>query len=125
METKDGKQVIYTKDRDEWRKWLQDNCQKENSVWLILFHKKSKTQSVKLIEATEEALCFGWIDSLCKKRDAESYYLTFSKRNPKRSNWSKPNIERAERLIKEGRMTEQGQRLIDIAKESGKWILQG
>jgi uncharacterized protein YdeI (YjbR/CyaY-like superfamily) len=125
METKDGKQAIYAKDRDEWRKWLQDNCQKESSVWLILFHKKSKTQSIKLIEATEEALCFGWIDSLCKKRDAESYYLTFSKRNPKRSNWSKPNIERAERLIKEGRMTEHGQRLIDIAKESGKWTFQG
>jgi uncharacterized protein YdeI (YjbR/CyaY-like superfamily) len=68
-------------------------------------------------------LCFGWIDSLCKKRDAESYYLTFSKRNPKRSNWSRPNIERAERLVIEGRMTEHGQRLIDIAKESGKWTL--
>lgn len=123
METKDGKQAISAKDRDEWRKWLQDNCQKENSVWLILFHKKSKTQSVTLIEATEEALCFGWIDSLCKKRDSESYFLTFSKRNPKRSNWSKPNIERAERMIKEGRMTEYGQRLIEIAKESGKWII--
>jgi uncharacterized protein YdeI (YjbR/CyaY-like superfamily) len=68
-------------------------------------------------------LCFGWIDSLCKKRDSESYFLTFSKRNPKKSNWSKPNIERAERMIKEGRMTEYGQRLIEIAKESGKWIL--
>ena len=123
METKDGKQAISAKDREEWRKWLQDNCQKENSVWLILFHKKSKTQSVTLIEATEEALCFGWIDSLCKKRDSESYFLTFSKRNPKRSNWSKPNIERAERMIKEGRMTEYGQRLIEIAKESGKWII--
>lgn len=123
METKDGKQAIIAKDRDEWRKWLQDNSQKESSVWLILFHKKSKTQSVTLIEATEEALCFGWIDSLCKKRDSESYFLTFSKRNPKKSNWSKPNIERAERMIKEGRMTEYGQLLIEIAKESGKWIL--
>jgi uncharacterized protein YdeI (YjbR/CyaY-like superfamily) len=121
METKADKKAIYARDREEWRNWLKKNCQKENSVWLILFHKKSKIKSVKLIEATEEALCFGWIDSLCKKRDTESYYLTFSPRNPKRSNWSKPNIERAERMIKERRMTKHGQRLIDIAKQTGKW----
>lgn len=124
MEIKDGKQAIYAKDREEWRNWLHDNCQKESSVWLILFHKKSKTQSVKLIEATEEALCFGWIDSLCKKRDTDSFYLTFSPRNPKKSNWSLPNIERADRMIKEGRMTEYGQRLIDIAKQAGKWKIK-
>ena len=124
METKDGKQAIYAKDRGEWRKWLQDNCQKERSVWLILYHKKSKTLSVNLIEATEEALCFGWIDSLCKKRDSESYYLTFSKRNPKKSNWSNTNIERAERLIKEGSMTEHGLLLIDNAKQAGKWKIK-
>ena len=121
METKDGKTAVYAQSRQQWRDWLQANCEKENSVWLILFHKKSKHQSVSLIEATEEALCFGWIDSLCKKRDEESYYLTFSKRNEKKSNWSKPNIERAERMIQEGKMTHYGRRLIDIAKQKGKW----
>ncbi len=121
METKDGKQAVYARQRAEWRNWLNQNSQTEQSVWLILYHKKSKTQSVNLVEATEEALCFGWIDSLCKKRDAESYYLTFSKRNPKKSNWSKPNIERAERMIREGLMTKQGQQLIDLAKQAGKW----
>jgi uncharacterized protein YdeI (YjbR/CyaY-like superfamily) len=73
------------------------------------------------VEATEEALCFGWIDSLCKKRDQESYYLTFGPRNHKRSRWSAPNKERAMRMIEKGLMTEQGQRLIDIAKENGTW----
>ena len=121
METKDGKQAIYAKTRKEWRKWLTKNSQTEKSVWLILYHKKSKVESVNLIDATEEALCFGWIDSLCKKRDAESFYLTYSPRNPKKSKWSKPNIERAERMIKEGLMTEHGQKVIDIAKEQGKW----
>lgn len=121
MDAKDGKIAVYAQTRQQWRAWLQTNSQKEKSVWLILFHKKSKTPSVTLIEATEEALCFGWIDSLCKKRDEESYYLTFSPRNPKRSNWSKPNIERAERMIQAGLMTEHGQQLIDIAKQAGKW----
>ncbi|WP_035647108.1 YdeI family protein [Flavobacterium sp. ASV13] len=123
METKDGKLAVYAETRADWRKWLSENGANEKSVWLILYHKKSQTKSVNLIEATEEALCFGWIDSLCKKRDTESYYLTFSHRNPKTSKWSKTNIERAERLIAQNLMTEQGQRLIDIAKEQGKWII--
>ncbi|GAB3996638.1 hypothetical protein GCM10028807_39710 [Spirosoma daeguense] len=123
METKDGKLAVYAKTQDEWRNWLTANCQTEKSVWLIFYHKKSNVPGINLIDATEEALCFGWIDSLCKKRDAESYYLTFSPRNPKTSKWSKPNIERAERMILEGRMTEHGQRLIEVAKQQGKWVL--
>jgi len=122
METKDGKLTIYAKTRADWRKWLAKNSQKEKSIWLILYHKKSKVESVNLNDATEEALCFGWIDSLCKKRDAESYYLTFTPRNPKKSNWSKPNIVRAEKMIEQGLMTEYGQQLIDIAKQKGAWI---
>lgn len=122
METKDGKIAIYARTRGEWRVWLRKNGRKEKSVWLILYHKKSNVPCVDRIEATEEALCFGWIDSLCKKRDAESYYLTFSPRNPKTSNWSPCNVERAERMIQQGRMTKYGQRLIDIAKEKGKWV---
>ena len=121
METKDGKQAVRAITRKEWRKWLKQNSQHEKSVWLILYHKKSNVQSVNLNDATEEALCFGWIDSLCKKRDAESFYLTFTPRNPKKSKWSKPNIERAERMIEQGLMTKQGRYVIDIAKQAGKW----
>ena len=120
MEIKDGKQAIYAETREEWRNWLAKHSQSEKSVWLILYHKKSKTPSININEATEEALCFGWIDSLAKKRDGESYYLTFTPRNP-RSKWSKPNRERAQRLIESGLMTEHGQRLIDSAKEKGTW----
>mgnify|MGYP001042370418 CR=1 FL=1 len=121
IELKDGKEAIYARTRDDWRKWLIENSQTKKSVWLILYHKKSKVESINLNDATEEALCFGWIDSLCKKRDFESYYLTFSQRNVKKSNWSKPNIERAERMIEKGLMTEYGQLTIDIAKSKGKW----
>ncbi|RKR04769.1 hypothetical protein C8C83_4102 [Flavobacterium sp. 90] len=121
METKDGKLAIYAQTRNDWRNWLQENSQIEKSVWLILYHKKSKVESINLIDATEEALCFGWIDSLCKKRDGESYYLTFTPRNPKKSKWSQPNRDRAERMIEQGLMTEYGQLLIDIAKQNGKW----
>ena len=56
-----------------------------------------------------------------KKRDDESFYLTFTPRNPKKSNWSKSNRERAEKMTEMGLMTEHGQALIDIAKRTGKW----
>lgn len=120
IEIKDGKPAIYAKTRGEWRKWLQQNTQSATSVWLIQYHKKSKVQSVNYNDAMEEALCFGWIDSKAKKRDAESFYLTMTPRNPK-SKWSKPNRDRAEKMIEKERMTPAGQQLIDIAKNKGTW----
>lgn len=124
METKDGKQAVYAKTREEWRNWLEQNSQSEKSVWLILYHKKSKTKSINYNNAIEEALCFGWIDCKGNKRDFESFYLKFTPRKPK-SNWSKPNRERVERMLEKGLMTERGQALIDIAKSTGKWDTHG
>ncbi|SKC83817.1 YdeI/OmpD-associated family protein [Ohtaekwangia koreensis] len=120
MEMKDGKQAVYAKTRKEWRQWLRANSQTEKSVWLILYHKKSNVECVTNDDATEEAVCFGWIDSLCKKRDSQSYYLTFTPRKPK-SKWSKPNRDRAEKMIQKRLMTKQGQKAIDLAKEIGTW----
>lgn len=76
--------------------------------------------SVTLEEATEEALCFGWIDSFMKPIDQDSYALRYSPRRPG-SNWSEVNKKRAVRLIEEGRMTEAGLAKIDEAKQNGKW----
>ena len=120
METNKGVETFYAKTRVQWRKWLQKNSQSKKEVCLILYNKGSDTKSVTYAEAVEEALCFGWIDSLTNKRDEESRYQRFSPRKPN-SNWSKSNIERVERMIKEGLMTEQGQKLIDFAKQKGMW----
>lgn len=114
------KLAFYAPTRKEWREWLIANGETEKSVLLIIYHKKSKTPGIKYEEAVEEALCFGWIDSRANSRDSESYYQNFTPRNPK-SKWSKSNRERVERLIEEGKMTHNGQRLIDIAKQTGKW----
>lgn len=120
MESKDGKPAIHAKTRGEWRKWLMKHGDTQPSVWLILYHKTSQVKCINLEEATEEALCFGWIDSQTKKRDAESYYRTFTPRNPK-SKWSPLNRIRAQKMIDAGKMTEAGQKLIDIAKSTGRW----
>lgn len=120
METKDGKKAVEARNRAEWRAWLAANHDKELSVWLVLYLKGSARSSVEISEAMEEALCFGWIDSKAKKRDKESFYLTFSPRKPQ-SNWSNVNKERAERMISLGLMTESGQTMIDLAKQTGTW----
>ncbi len=112
--------AINAKDRVVWRKWLVKNHLQENRVWLILYHKKSKIHSIYYDEAVEEALCFGWIDSVKYKRDEDSAYQMFTPRKLK-SNWSKLNKERVEKMTKAGLMTPTGQKLIDFAKENGTW----
>ena len=112
--------TFYARNRTEWRKWLAKNHQSEKSVWLIIYHKSSPTPSVYHDEAVEEAICFGWIDSIAHKRDDESKYQFFAIRKPK-SNWSKINRDRAEKMIKEKRIKPAGQATIDLAKKTGTW----
>jgi uncharacterized protein YdeI (YjbR/CyaY-like superfamily) len=120
MEIKEGIPTLYASSTDEWRKWLNQNCQIEKSIWLIVYHKTSKTPSVHWHDAIENALCFGWVDSKAISRDKESCYLKFTPRNPK-SKWGKKNKERVQRMIENGLMTKYGQALIDHAKHIGKW----
>jgi uncharacterized protein YdeI (YjbR/CyaY-like superfamily) len=120
MELKNGIKTFHATSQKEWRKWLQKNHATEISVWLIIYKKESKVQTVYYPEAVDEALCFGWIDSKPNKRDAESYYQFFSVRNPK-SNWSKVNKEKVERLLATNQMTAAGQKMIDLAKKTGTW----
>jgi uncharacterized protein YdeI (YjbR/CyaY-like superfamily) len=116
----DGVAITFAANRGEWRKWLAANGTELTSVWLVLFNKNSGRESVSYEEAVEEALCFGWIDSKPNKRDSSSRFQFFARRKPK-SNWSLINRERAERMIKTGRMTPLGQEMIDLAKRTGTW----
>jgi uncharacterized protein YdeI (YjbR/CyaY-like superfamily) len=111
---------FYSRDRKTWRGWLKKNHATASNIWLVLYHKESGTPSVTYDEAVEEALCFGWIDAKPNKRDEESSYLFFARRNPK-SNWCKTNRERAERLIEQGLMTSAGMESITLAKKTGTW----
>jgi uncharacterized protein YdeI (YjbR/CyaY-like superfamily) len=116
-------EAVYAETRQQWRDWLQNNSQTKEQAFAIIYHKKSETPSVTYVEAVEEALCFGWIDSIANKRDTESTYQRFSRRKAK-SNWSPSNIERVERLTAAGLMTEHGQKFVDLAKQEGKWDLK-
>jgi uncharacterized protein YdeI (YjbR/CyaY-like superfamily) len=120
MELKDNIPTFYAKSQKEWRKWLEKNHQSAKSVWLIIYKKDSKTPSVYYSEAVDEALCFGWIDSKPNKRDNESYYQFFAKRNPK-SSWSKINKKKVELLLAAGLISSAGLQAIEIAKKNGAW----
>jgi uncharacterized protein YdeI (YjbR/CyaY-like superfamily) len=120
MELKEGIKTFYAKTQKEWRKWLEKNHQSEKSIWLIIYKKESGTPSVYYTDAVDEAICFGWIDSKPNKRDDESYYQFFAKRNPK-SNWSKVNKGKVARLLEEGKIAPSGLEAIELAKQNGTW----
>jgi len=92
---------------DDFRRWLQDNHQAAPEVWLAFFKKSTGKQTLTIVQAVEEALCFGWIQSRLKPLDAERFAVRFSPRHAG-SQWSLPNIKRARKLIAQGRMTEAG-----------------
>lgn len=77
-----------------------------DGVWL-LFGKPGGPKTLKAAEALEEALCFGWIDGQIQSLNAGSYIKYFSRRREK-SNWSDKNKGIAERLEKQGIMTDHG-----------------
>ncbi|SDJ13196.1 Uncharacterized conserved protein YdeI, YjbR/CyaY-like superfamily, DUF1801 family [Actinokineospora alba] len=104
----------------QWRAWLAEHSESETEVWLVIHHKDSGTPSPRYHEAIEQALCFGWIDGLHRKRDANSSQLRFTPRKP-RSTWSQVNRDRAAAMISSGQMTARGQAVIDAAKANGTW----
>ena len=111
---------FYAQDRTEWRSWLAEHHATAKGVWLIYYKKESGKPRVSYEEAVEEALCFGWIDSVPKKIDEERYMQLFSPRKPS-SGWSRPNKIRIERLTADGLMMPAGLKTIEIAKANGKW----
>jgi uncharacterized protein YdeI (YjbR/CyaY-like superfamily) len=120
MELKNEIKTFYAESREQWRNWLDENHLAEKSVWLIMYKKESQVPSINYPEAVEEALCFGWIDSKPNRRDDQSFYQYFSKRNPK-SNWSKVNKEKIKQLTEQNLMKPAGLEMIEIAKKNGTW----
>jgi uncharacterized protein YdeI (YjbR/CyaY-like superfamily) len=104
----------------EWRAWLRQNHGREDGVWLVFYKKATGKQSLDYDSALDEALCFGWIDSLLRRIDDERYTRKFTPRKPK-SKWSPANKRHVERLIRTRRMTCAGRDVIQTAKANGSW----
>ncbi len=104
------------KRRNEWRLWLKENHTLTEGIWLILAKKESGLPTVAINDAIEEALCYGWIDSVPNKLDKNYFKILFSPRNPK-SKWSRINKERVNKLAKLGMLAPSGKKMIAIAKK--------
>lgn len=112
-------EIMEFSSRDYFRKWLSDNCLSSAGIWL-LFGKSGGPETITAGEALEEALCFGWIDGQMKSIDDKTYKKYFSLRR-KNSKWSDKNKALAEKLEKQGIMTDYGRIKIEEAKKNGQW----
>jgi uncharacterized protein YdeI (YjbR/CyaY-like superfamily) len=112
---------LVLRDANAWRRWLDQHHAQTDGVWLVLA-KKGTTKSTGLTyeHALEEALCYGWIDGQAGRRDQGTYKQRFTPRR-RRSRWSKRNVDRAERLLAEGRMHPAGVAEMERAKVDGRW----
>lgn len=99
--------TLYVTNRRAWRSWLSKHHKNATEIWLVSFKKHTKKPSLPYNDAVEEALAYGWIDSIEKSIDKDSYAQRYSPRRPG-SNWSAMNKERARRLIEQGKMTRAG-----------------
>ncbi|MBX3070226.1 MAG: hypothetical protein KF883_07035 [Thermomicrobiales bacterium] len=91
----------------EFEAWLIEHGTAASEIWVEIFKKSSKQQTVTFDELLDLAICHGWIDVKTKGIDERRYAIRFVPRKPG-SNWSAINRERVRYLLAEGRMTDAG-----------------
>jgi uncharacterized protein YdeI (YjbR/CyaY-like superfamily) len=99
----DPKLLLDVAKRSEWRAWLRKNRKSAKEVWLVFHKKHTGRPRVVYNDAVEEALAFGWIDSVAKKVDADRYAQRFSPRRPG-SSFSESNVARLRAMAKKGKI---------------------
>jgi uncharacterized protein YdeI (YjbR/CyaY-like superfamily) len=113
----DETKLLHVKNRREWRAWLRKHYKSEKDVWLVYYKKHTGKARIAYNDAVEEALCFGWIDSIVKRLDDDRFAQRFSVRNPK-TPYSQANKERLKELIKQGKVVKEVRaRLENLAEE--------
>lgn len=115
MKDPDTAETLHVNTRKAWRTWLQTNHDSKNRIWLIYHKKHTGKPRVAYGEAVEEAICFGWIDSIVRRIDEDRYMQKFTPRKPT-SRWSDLNKNRAWKMLNEKKMTPAG---LAVA---GEWI---
>jgi uncharacterized protein YdeI (YjbR/CyaY-like superfamily) len=112
--------VIAFDSQAAWEAWLAEHHATANGVWVKMAKKASGIGTVTHPEALESALCYGWIDGQRNRFDDQWFIQRFTPRRP-RSKWSKINRDKAEQLIRDGRMQPAGLREIERARADGRW----
>ena len=116
----DLQNLLPAQNREELRQWLSENHKKERECWVVVKRGRpvEDGKTFWYIDAVEEAMCFGWIDSTTKKLDNG---VTAQRLAPRRkgSLWSELNKERCRRMARLGRMTDAGRAVLPDMTESG------
>ena len=99
--------TLYVHRVADWRAWLRKHHKTSREIWLVYYRKSSGKPRISYNDSVDEALCFGWIDSIQKKLDDERLAQRFTPRRPG-SKTSELNKARARRLVREKRMTPAG-----------------
>lgn len=94
-------------DQTDFRRWLEENHQKEEELIVGFYKVGSGIKSMTWSESVDQALCFGWIDGRRNSIDAISYQIRFTPRRPS-SIWSAVNVKKVNDLIASGQMREAG-----------------
>ena len=92
---------------ERWRDWLKKNHASAREIWLIFYKQHTGKASVGYMEALDEALCYGWIDSLVRRIDEDRFARKFTPRKTN-SKWSDINRKRYAELAKAGRLEPAG-----------------
>lgn len=117
--------TLYVKERRQWRAWLEKNHAVEKSgIWLVYYKQHTGKPTLEYNESVEEALCFGWVDSLVRKLDEKKFARKFTPRKDN-SSWSESNRKRVEKLIAQKRMSDYGMAKVKAARASGTWHKDG
>ena len=90
--------TLYLTNPKDWRKWLKQHHKTEAEIWLVYPKKATGKPRIEYNDAVEQALCFGWIDSIIKSLDDGHTVQRFSPRKPK-AKYSQANIERLRTLV--------------------------
>ena len=96
-------ETLYVTNRVDWRNWLENHYRNAPEIWLVYYRKETGKPRIPYNDAVEEALCYGWIDSIVKNLDAERNVQRFSPRKLQ-SQYSQTNKERLKRLITQGKV---------------------
>ncbi len=102
----DESKLLHVINRKQWRAWLKKHYKSEKEIWLVYHKKHTGKPRIPYNEAVEEALCFGWIDSIVKTVDADRYAQRFSVRNPQ-TPYSQANKERLVALVEQGKVAKE------------------
>jgi uncharacterized protein YdeI (YjbR/CyaY-like superfamily) len=115
-------ETLHVTTRAKWRSWLRRNHAEKDEIWLVYARKHTGEPRISYNDAVEEALCFGWIDSIQRAVDDDHFAQRFSPRRPG-SPWSEMNRQRLKRLVAAKRMTPAGMAVVGDALEEEPFVL--